>query len=144
MSRVTLKYFPHLFICRKLWCGVSEGRMSVFSFRGDGLVIGQESVSHPGTQQPHPRTTSYDDLQPATALDDDIRPPPPWQEGEAAIRVEEEGNVLLAYAPDKPHTVSSKLRRSLWTYVYPGQERWLLLISLDLIRQEKPCADKLF
>ncbi|KAK8739408.1 hypothetical protein OTU49_003618 [Cherax quadricarinatus] len=35
-----------------LWCGGSEGTMSVFSLRDDGLVLSQDSVSHLTTSTP--------------------------------------------------------------------------------------------
>uniref|UniRef100_A0A6A7FVB2 non-specific serine/threonine protein kinase n=2 Tax=Hirondellea gigas TaxID=1518452 RepID=A0A6A7FVB2_9CRUS len=117
----------------KLWCGGSNTRMSVFSFRCDGLVINQESISHTTTTTPQQPRTSGSHFEPEDHPPQDYSAPvvsshpiqhrrlsARQESGAGGERGEEEGDVLLVYAPDKPHTVSPKLRRSLWTYVYPG------------------------
>ena len=76
-----------------LWCGGSEGIMSVFSMRSDGLVIGQDTVSHFSSS--HCQTPSY-------------------SPGDTA-------DVLILCAPENPLYVHSHLRQSLWSYVYPGK-----------------------
>ncbi|XP_042874450.1 leucine-rich repeat serine/threonine-protein kinase 1-like isoform X4 [Penaeus japonicus] len=43
-----------------LWCGGSEGTMSIFSLRDDGLVVSQDSVSHFTTSTPPPSGDSCD------------------------------------------------------------------------------------
>lgn len=37
---------------RSLWCGGSEGIMSVFTLRHDGLVLSQDTISHFNTSTP--------------------------------------------------------------------------------------------
>ncbi|XP_042236093.1 uncharacterized protein LOC121875569 [Homarus americanus] len=45
-----------------LWCGGSEGTMSVFSLRDDGLVLSQDAVSHFTTSTPPPTSDACDVL----------------------------------------------------------------------------------
>ncbi|XP_063611108.1 leucine-rich repeat serine/threonine-protein kinase 1-like [Penaeus indicus] len=45
-----------------LWCGGSEGTMSIFSLRDDGLVVSQDSVSHFTTSTPPPSGDACDVL----------------------------------------------------------------------------------
>ncbi|XP_068220598.1 leucine-rich repeat serine/threonine-protein kinase 1 isoform X12 [Palaemon carinicauda] len=45
-----------------LWCGGSEGTMSIFSLRDDGLVTSQDAVSHFSTSTPPPTSDACDVL----------------------------------------------------------------------------------
>lgn len=50
------------FSCRSLWCGGSQGTMSVFCLRDDGLVMSQDAVTHFTTSTPPPSDSSADVL----------------------------------------------------------------------------------
>ncbi|KAF2362731.1 Ankyrin repeat [Trinorchestia longiramus] len=103
----------------KLWCGVSSRRMSVFSFRRDGLVINQETVSHnamePSSAQRFSSTSCRQDDENASQ-DEEFYSLEFVSEGDC----EAAGDVLLAHAIESYSVVSPKLRHSLWTYCYPG------------------------
>ena len=65
--------------------------MSVFSLRGDGLVVGQDTVSHFSTNNSQTPTKS------------------------------DSADVMILTAPTSQSSVHSHLRQSLWSYVYPGE-----------------------
>ena len=101
--------------------------MSVFSFRRDGLVINQESVQHSlgSTQQQQQQQQQVEEEEESVEQQQRVS-----RERRLGSNAVEKGDVLLAFAPDQQHTVAHKLRRSLWTYVYPGW--WSLLGILTL------------